>query len=608
MNLPIVKLIHPYGEMINRGFAAQINKNRDLILDLSKDDKLVHYIQEQDSKLTLILSGRIYYQKQLLERFTYLKAYKDSPQTQLVLTLFKEEGIESLKSLEGEYSLVIYDPQQKKLLLQRDPMGSYPLYWTIRGEDIFLGSNLTYLAKKTNAAINPDYLASFLMFPYAFCELYTQITSYENIQRVLPGNLVEINIDKKVKILDEFNWQERIIPIGNITLQEAGEQFRKIFSDAIYERLQFGKNAAHLSGGMDSSSVVALAKNLTEQEQPLITISLVYELSTLAKETEYIKNVLEQGGNIEPHFIKADQHLDFQWSQIPEHDEPYAGLFHLAMEKSIVELASSLGVDTIFTGTGSELITESNRHHLSDLLAQGEISQSLNLARRWAEARNQSPWSILWEYGLSPVIPFFLKGGIFAMFRDGYGQWPKLGQFVIPPWIKPEFAKQYKMRQKPSEIFNHKYSTRERYFDLLALRASAGNWSAWYLANPCNIHITQPFLDPRLITYSLSLPRAIREVPGLPKPLLQEAMRDILPLTILKRRYKGNFNEVYWKGFNQNLPILEELAKNSPSQNIFDRAQLIEVMREHAIGVGDIPSGSRISSSLAVMAWLKNRA
>ncbi len=72
----------------------------------------------------------------------------------------------------------------------------------------------------------------------------------------------------------------------------------------------------------------------------------------------------------------------------------------------------------------------------------------------------------------------------------------------------------------------------EQSFNLLGIEAYAGNWTNWYLANPLGIHISDPFLDRRLITYCLSLPREIREIPGVPKPLLQEAMKGILPITL----------------------------------------------------------------------------
>ena len=321
--------------------------------------------------------------------------------------------------------------------------------------------------------------------------------------------------------------------------------------------------------------------------------------------------VVAQGGAIEPHYLDGDAAFGFQWfkDQIPEHDEPYPGLFDLAMEKRLVNLASQLGVTTIFTGGGSELITEGNRYHLADLIHQGHWNTALQTARQWSQAKNQSLWSILHQFGIEPLLPLSLREGIPTALRRGYGSWPKLGSFAIPPWVLPDFASKYKMRHKAAATIRQlgQYPV-EQSFNLLGLQATAGNWASWYLAAPLGIHISEPFLDRRLITYCLSLPRELREIPGVPKPLLQEAMRGILPEPIRTRRFKRNFNEAYWKGLAKNLPNLEKMVRQSHINElgIFDKSQLIQVMRQHAIGIGDVRSGSRISSSLAVIAWFDN--
>ncbi len=429
-----------------------------------------------------------------------------------------------------------------------------------------------------------------------------------DISRFLEGGtLLALYPDNRVTKIWSWDWLKQIQPIENITLPEAGSQFIHLFRQGIAERSKNGKIASHLSGGMDSSSVVCIARDLLPPEK-LITLSLVYQIRSLAGETDYIQMVIAQGGAIALYYLDGDAALDFQWfiDQIPEHDEPYPGLFHLAMEKVLVDLASQLGVTTIFTGGGSELITEGNRYHLADLIRQGHWNTALRTARQWSQAKNQSLWSILHQFGIEPLLPLVLREGIPTSLRRGYGSWPKLGSLAIPPWVLPDFARKYEMRHKAEATIHqlNQYPV-EQSFNLLGLQTACGNWASWYLAASLGIQISQPFLDPRLIIYCLSLPRELREIPGIPKPLLQEAMKGILPEPIRTRRFKRNFNEVYWKGLRQNLPDLEEMVRQSSIDElgIFDKSQLIQVMRQHAIGIGDVRSGSRISSSLALIAW-----
>ena len=571
-------------------------------------NSLITFAQDSTTEIAVVLMGRIYYHNDLKNHFPKAFASDLTSDSALVLAIFRHYGSQALEQLEGEFALVIFDPQKQCLLALRDSLGNYPLYWVNDGKTSRVSTNLKLLAQRNfQATINRDFLASFLMFPYAFVELATEETAFKGISRLSPGTLLEIKPSGSVKKIWSWDWLQHIQTIENITLSEAGSQFTDIFRQGIAERSKYDKIASHLSGGMDSSSVVCIARDLLTPEK-LTTLSLVYQIRSLVGETDYIQMVLDQGEGIESHYVNGDAALDFQWfpDQIPEHDEPYPGLFDLAMEKSLVDLAAQLGVTTIFTGGGSEIITEGNRYHLADLISQGHWNRALQMARQWSQAKNQSLWSILYQLGIEPLLPLFWREGIPTALRRGYGSWPKLGAFTIPPWVLPDFAQKYEMRHKAASTINQlSHYPIEQSFNLLGIETFSGNWSSWYLAAPLGIHTSQPFLDRRLITYCLSLPRELREIPGVPKPLLQEAMKGILPEPIRTRRYKRSFNEAYWKGLAKNLPYLEEMVNQSAINDldIFDKSQLIEVMRQHAIGIGDVRSGSRISSSLALIAW-----
>ncbi|NEU82314.1 asparagine synthase-related protein [Nostoc sp. UIC 10630] len=578
----------------------------------SPANSLVTFAQDSATEMAVVLMGRIYYEDDLKTRFPEAFQQDFASDAALALAIFQHYDAQGLEKLEGEFALLVFDPKRSCLFALRDPLGNFPLYWTRYNQTTWVSTNLQLLAQRLpQAAINRDFLASFLMFPYAFVDLPTEKTAFEEIQRILPGNLLVLSPDGRTTKIWSWDWMNQIQPIENIAPQEAGLQFFHLFRQAVKQRIQDEKIASHLSGGMDSSSIVCIARDLLAAEtfpRRLITLSLVYQMRTLAGETDYIQMVVDRGGAIEPHYVDGDTALDFQWftEEIPAHDEPYPGLFHLAMEKVLVDVAAQMGVTAIMSGGGAELIIEGNRMHLADFMRQGHWNKALQEARQWASAKNQSLWSILYPFGIEPLIPPVLREGFPALIRRGYGRWPNLGLFTIPPWVLPDFAKQHDMWGKALETIGqiNRYPV-EQSLNLLGLRASAGNWAAWNLAAPLGIRICQPFLDPRLISYCLSLPRELREIPGVPKPLLQVAMHEILPEPIRTRRFKGNFNEVYWQGLAKNLPHLEEMVAQSRIDDlgILDKQQLIQAMRQHAIGIGDVRSGSRISSSLAAIAW-----
>ncbi|MFN5513384.1 MAG: asparagine synthase-related protein [Cyanobacteriota bacterium] len=112
-------------------------------------------------------------------------------------------------------------------------------------------------------------------------------------------------------------------------------------------------------------------------------------------------------------------------------------------------------------------------------------------------------------------------------------------------------------------------------------------------------------LDPRVIQFCWALPRELRTSPGSRKPLLLAALKDDLPAPILNRKYKANFNEPYWRGLNQNLPALARLADQFShvyGGALFDPAILKDCLNQHAVGIGDIASGSHLARELSLLA------
>jgi len=579
---------------------------------LSQASPLVSFAQDSIAGIAVVLMGHLYYQDELRSTFPSVLYQDCCSNAEQVLKLYQKYKSKSFEHLEGEFAVVVFDQNQRCLFALRDPLGSWPLYWACHKQSLWVSTNLQHLTRQIpHAAINLDFLASFLMFPYAINELNTEQTSFNGIQRVLPGHLLALTPTEGAKKIWSWDWLERIRLRDSIKSQEVSLQFNHLFQQSVQERSRNGRIASHLSGGMDSSSVVCIAQKLMSSAsvpRRLITLSLVYQMRSLARETDYIQMVLEQGGAIDPYYVDGDQSLDFQWftEEIPNHDEPYPALFHFPMEKVLIDLAAKLGVNTILTGTGAELVVAGNRLHVADLVRQLHLRDAWREARRWAKADNQSLWAVIYQTAFMPLVSPSMREGIGVLLSRGYGRWPQLGQFSIPPWIHPDFARKYNLWSKGlATIRQLQQHPIEQSMNLLTLNSAAGNWASWYLGSPLGTQISHPFLDPRLITYCLSIPREIREVPGVVKPVLQEAMRNILPEPIRTRQFKGDFNEVYWTGLSHNLHHLENMVNQSQISElgILNKQQLIQALRQHVSGIGDVRSGSRISRSLALIAW-----
>jgi len=91
------------------------------------------------------------------------------------------------------------------------------------------------------------------------------------------------------------------------------------------------------------------------------------------------------------------------------------------------------------------------------------------------------------------------------------------------------------------------------------------------------------------------------------KPILADAMRDVLPAVIRERSGKGHFNEVFFGGLARNLPSLERLVREAAVDDLemVDKGKLLSCLQKAALGIGDCaPGWDRLNLTLAVLKWL----
>lgn len=303
----------------------------------------------RDRRGAAVLLGRLLYRDDVLARLPEPRAGNEASDAELALAVYRHEGQNGLERLEGEFSLVVWDSVQRRLLALRDPLGAWPLFWFVRGETAAVSTSLAALVSlQPGRSFDLDFLAEYLMRPYPAAELPCERTAFESVHRILPGTLLEIDPAGQVSRRRTWDWGSRIEPVVGITLEEAGTRFAQLFRQAVRQRIGRGPVAADLSGGMDSSSVVCAARAALPGGQPLHTLSLVYDHPSLAGERGYIDLVVRQGGSVVPHYLHADAALDFDWfrEDIPTHDEPCSGLRGLAMQRLLVDAADRAGAAT----------------------------------------------------------------------------------------------------------------------------------------------------------------------------------------------------------------------------------------------------------------------
>jgi asparagine synthase (glutamine-hydrolysing) len=468
----------------------------------------------------------------------------------------------------------------------------------------------------TSAALDREYLADYLMLPNSIrSEIRTERTVYEGINRVLPGTSFVASVpNKSVKRLVHWDWRDQMRRFPLDDPADVGPHYGQLLRDAVRERL-VGRTGAHLSGGMDSTAVALIAKELLDTEargDRLETFSLIYNnTSYISQESLSLGKLLDRQTGIVAHRIPADDLLAFtEFFRPPPHDEPWPWLFWSENERSLAKAASCEGITNLLTGHGADDMAVVLPHHITTLLKHGRVRDARQEAANWGAALNRNWWSVLFEFGMANLLPSGLRSGLYPLFHGGYSRWRDMGPYTIPPWIRPQFAKQYSLNQRARKNIQEMYMNHEITGVSVALSAISercGDPCRWYYAVPEGVVTAHPFLDTRLLCYCLNYHSQAHEVPERHKPVLAQAMRGLLPEDIRLVGQKKAFNEPIHRGLAKSFNSLVKLINSmSPlSDDMIDGSILLQCLQSAVLGIGKSASVlSRLHLTLALLQWM----
>ena len=578
----------------------------------SGDDatSLVQFSRSADA--SAVLMGRLYYRDALLPTLGLVETENDAA---VALAAYRRWGRAGLERLEGDYSLVIHDQLTARVVASRDPMGGYPLFWCQRGNTLGLATSIyALLPLLAGASFDVEFLADFMTLPGQVQEMSSERCAYDGVRRLAPGAMATFNLRTgAIERRTWWDWLERRIDPGTDQQEEAGAAYVELVRRATAERLR-GRTASHLSGGMDSTTISLLARQEVLRRgdaDPLHTISLVYNrLPGLTGETEYIDAATEDSRGLCQHRVAADDLLDFDAFSDPDaHDEPYPGLWRMGLDRATIEAAARCGAETLLTGIGADEMLVMSPFHVADLLRSGRVFRAWSELCKWGAADNCSPWTLLYPYGLSNVLPAWTCGGLRAALRGGRADWGHQNQWTIAPWITDEFARDQFLRRRAVEAARQTFRACRPTvlsFALYLIRSRLGDVDRWSLGAPRGVHVAHPFLDPRVLCYGLGMKTRMEADPHGQKPVLAKGVKGILPDKILHRRRKGDFDRVYGLGLARNLEGLRAMVESSPlaENGMFDKGVLLDCLQRAALGASGRGEGThRLNLTLSLIKW-----
>jgi asparagine synthase (glutamine-hydrolysing) len=306
-------------------------------------------IANETNDVTLVFNGEIYnfrdLRDQLVKRGHLLRTASD---TEVIVHLYEEQGVECVDQLRGMFGFALWDADRQRLLLARDRLGIKPLYYAdVRGTLIF-GSEIKSILQHPAVAaeLDLDALSNFLSLKY----VPSPQTMFRRIHAMPPGYV--LTCDQKGSRLHRY-WDLSFSVQMSATEGECAEQLDQLLRESTLLHLQsdapFG---AFLSGGLDSSTIVALMADY--MTQPVNTFSVGFEgQGAEISEAHYAKMVAERfGARHHEVLINAADFIGHAEKVIWHLDQPVADLACFA-NMMLAECAAR-HVKMVLTGEGGD--------------------------------------------------------------------------------------------------------------------------------------------------------------------------------------------------------------------------------------------------------------
>jgi asparagine synthase (glutamine-hydrolysing) len=464
----------------------------------------------------------------------------------LVLSAWEAWGERCLSRLVGDFAFALWDPLQRSLFCARDPFGVRPFYYAASRDVFVWGSELRQVLAHPAVDRTPD--EEFAAELLSLSVRSDHATLHRGVRRLPPAHALLVDRDGirvfrhwDVDLAREIRYRRD---------DEYADRFREVFEEAVKCRLRSnGPIASHLSGGLDSSSIVVMAADLARRASvaPLQAGSLVFPSHPEMDETQYITDVVRAARvpwirvEARPFDVGAWHRSAVRHDDFPEF--PNAAAF-VGLRRALVER----GVRVALSGEAGDLGLGGSVFHYADLLRRGRFVAAL---RRYADVARSD--------GMSWRSAMFLRAGIWPILpararrvaRRFARRWRSSG---VPAWIPPAFARHTALADRlrrhpaPDRLPSvARYDTLQRYrsgLDALineaGERASAEN----------GIEDRYPFLDRRLVEFLTALPDEQRWQRGETKYVLRRALTGLLPESVRRRKTKTDFGTLFLDAFD----------------------------------------------------------
>ncbi|MCX9011214.1 MAG: asparagine synthase (glutamine-hydrolyzing) [Candidatus Methanoperedens sp.] len=509
------------------------------IIDIEGGHQPIH---NENESVWIIYNGEIYNYRELMQDLEKKghRFYTQSD-TEVIVHAYEEYKEDFVSYLRGMFAFALWDGNSKKLILGRDPLGEKPLYYSVIDNALIFSSEIKsiLLHKKLLRDIDHTAVYNFLMFRY----VPAPRTFFSAIKKLPAGHML---IYKNNSIELKKYWDFKINPGYREDINyHTAKLFEELKNNVKIRLMSEVPLGAYLSGGIDSSSIVALMSSLSDE--PVKTFSIGFPDEKYS-ELKYARLVSERFGTDHREFVLEPQ-LDILPTLIWHMDEPLGD--PTTIPTYILSKMSKKYVSVVLTGEGADEIFGGYEHY-----------KIISAADRYV--RKLPPTLRALFPFIAKSIPYRYLDMVFKYGSDlgeeGINRFSKFIQSVdsesdrytsivsifdsselnalFDEETKKEFCTEFvsSLRDVYFKETNSDYLSRLMYFETKYQVPDQLLSKVDKMTMANSVEARVPFLDHRLVEYAFSIPSSFKLKGLTEKFILKETMKTLLPRSIIKRK------------------------------------------------------------------------
>jgi asparagine synthase (glutamine-hydrolysing) len=526
------------------GFDFAFGFRRLAILDLSQRGH--QPMSSVDGRWWIVFNGEIYNYRELRAELSgYGHSFRGGSDTEVILAAFQQWGTACLDRFNGMWAFAIWDTLKRTLFLARDRFGIKPLHYIWDGRRFVFASEIKALVGEHGVPFVPDDRAVYQYLIWG--ELpspSTGETFFSNVHALPPAHYLTLAGGALIKT--RYYSLPQPIRLGDADADTTIGEYRQLFQEAVRLHLRSDVPVGTcLSGGIDSSSIVCVINRIMAERgletaqvgERQKTFSAVYRSAGRYNERDHIETVLK-ATKAEPNFtFPTGEQLSGELQRLAWHQEEPFGSTSIFAQWCVMAKVRERGVTVLLDGQGADEALGGYRPygvHLAELLKCHQYRSAFRASRDMNHAT-----------GL-PQLPVWAQ----ALARQAPDRWIRRYREVRE--ARRAAVLRAALRDSSADAVppERTYGGLAEHLKELITETSLPHLLRYEDRNAMAFAVEGrvPFVDHRLIEYSLTKGLAWCIHRGWTKWILREAMRGLVPQEILWRRDKVGFEtpETEW--------------------------------------------------------------